>query len=224
MRLAAATFVVIALLAVPLAAKNGGRQGKKGHGIPPGHLPPPGACRVWYDGRPPGHQPPPTGCREAESMAARDRYARVIYGDDRGRDRRDNRSGDRDEERWGRGNNRDHPRTIPRRSPSGTYPHPDGYPNSRGQYRYESVPLNNGYQDGYEKGLEDARDNDRFDPTRHGRYRSGDRGYDRRYGSKEEYKSVYREGFRSGYEEAYRNGHVDDPDGRRSGIRWPWPF
>jgi hypothetical protein len=31
-------------------------------GIPPGHLPPPGACRIWYPGRPPGQQPPPTSC------------------------------------------------------------------------------------------------------------------------------------------------------------------
>lgn len=30
--------------------------------IPPGHLPPPGSCRLWYVGRPPGHQPPPTSC------------------------------------------------------------------------------------------------------------------------------------------------------------------
>lgn len=25
--------------------------------IPPGHLPPPGECRIWIPGRPPGHQP-----------------------------------------------------------------------------------------------------------------------------------------------------------------------
>lgn len=31
-------------------------------GIPPGHLPPPGECRVWYPGRPPGQQPPPRRC------------------------------------------------------------------------------------------------------------------------------------------------------------------
>lgn len=31
-------------------------------GIPPGHLPPPGRCRVWMPGQPPGHQPPPRSC------------------------------------------------------------------------------------------------------------------------------------------------------------------
>jgi hypothetical protein len=32
--------------------------------IPPGHLPPPGTCRLWYADRPPGHQPPPGPCAE----------------------------------------------------------------------------------------------------------------------------------------------------------------
>jgi len=31
-------------------------------GIPPGHLPPPGRCRVWVPGRPPGHQAPARSC------------------------------------------------------------------------------------------------------------------------------------------------------------------
>jgi hypothetical protein len=31
-------------------------------GIPPGHLPPPGGCRIWFPGRPPGHQPPSGEC------------------------------------------------------------------------------------------------------------------------------------------------------------------
>jgi hypothetical protein len=30
--------------------------------IPPGHLPPPGECRVWRPGVPAGHQPPPFRC------------------------------------------------------------------------------------------------------------------------------------------------------------------
>lgn len=33
-------------------------------GIPPGHLPPPGECRIWYPGLPPGQQPPPGDCAE----------------------------------------------------------------------------------------------------------------------------------------------------------------
>jgi hypothetical protein len=31
-------------------------------GIPPGHLPPPGKCRVWIPGTPPGHQPKAGSC------------------------------------------------------------------------------------------------------------------------------------------------------------------
>jgi hypothetical protein len=34
--------------------------------IPPGHLPPPGQCRVWYPDRPPGHQPPPGPCHQLQ--------------------------------------------------------------------------------------------------------------------------------------------------------------
>lgn len=30
--------------------------------IPPGHMPPPGSCRIWYKGTPPGQQPPPGDC------------------------------------------------------------------------------------------------------------------------------------------------------------------
>ena len=30
--------------------------------IPPGHMPPPGECRIWHPDRPPGHQPPPGDC------------------------------------------------------------------------------------------------------------------------------------------------------------------
>lgn len=31
-------------------------------GVPPGHLPPPGQCRVWIPGRPPGRQARPAAC------------------------------------------------------------------------------------------------------------------------------------------------------------------
>lgn len=35
-------------------------------GIPPGHLPPVGQCRIWYPGRPPGHQPRADRCDHLE--------------------------------------------------------------------------------------------------------------------------------------------------------------
>lgn len=36
--------------------------------IPPGHLPEPGQCRIWYPGTPPGHQPPAGDCNELASQ------------------------------------------------------------------------------------------------------------------------------------------------------------
>lgn len=237
MRTAAVVVVLIGLIAAPAAAQG---RGKRAKNVPPGHLPPPGACRVWYDDRPAGHQPRPTSCREAERIAARDPYARVIYGGDRDGRYRDGEYGDR------AGGGGDRPRAVPRRDPYGypypdrspgpdryppdsrnRYPtrYPDRYPGSGGGgYGYQSVPFDNGYRDGYEKGREDARDNDSYDPVRHSRYRSGDRGYDRRYGSKDDYKNIYREGFRAGYDEGYRASAVYGRERRQSGLRLPWPF
>jgi hypothetical protein len=37
--------------------------------VPPGQLPPPGLCRVWFPGRPPGRQPKARPCSEVESVA-----------------------------------------------------------------------------------------------------------------------------------------------------------
>ena len=37
-------------------------------GIPPGHLPPPGQCRIWYPGTPPGHQPKAGDCTKLEQQ------------------------------------------------------------------------------------------------------------------------------------------------------------
>lgn len=46
--------------------REGGREGGKLSleylGIPNGHMPPPGSCRIWYPGRPAGQQPPPFKC------------------------------------------------------------------------------------------------------------------------------------------------------------------
>jgi len=79
MRTAAATFIVIGLAAT--AGLDAQGRGRRAQGIPPGHLPPAGQCRVWYDNLPPGRQPAPTNCDRAEQLASRDRDARVIYGD-----------------------------------------------------------------------------------------------------------------------------------------------
>lgn len=81
MRIVAAV-IMLSVLAAPVAAQGRGRG--RGAGIPPGQMPPAGLCRVWYEGVPPGKQPRPTSCREAERVAARERYARVIYGEWRG--------------------------------------------------------------------------------------------------------------------------------------------
>lgn len=83
-------------------------RGSGAQRVPPGHLPPPGQCRVWYDRRPPGQQPAPTSCANARATVARAGSrdnARVIYGDDvrrkaggRNDDRKDDR---RDRDRRG---------------------------------------------------------------------------------------------------------------------------
>ena len=76
-------------------------RGRDAQGIPPGHLPPAGECRVWYDNRPPGQQSPPTSCDRARATVARG-GGRVIYGDaprrdDRRRDDRRRDDGGRDD-------------------------------------------------------------------------------------------------------------------------------
>lgn len=97
MRVALTLGLVSAIaLAHPLDAQGRGR-GKNGDGVPPGHLPPAGQCRVWIDGVPPGRQPAPTDCATAERT--RPANGRVIYGaarrDDDRKDRDDRRDRDR---------------------------------------------------------------------------------------------------------------------------------
>jgi hypothetical protein len=38
-------------------------------GVPPGHLPSPGQCRVWFPGRPPGQQPRAGACDRVQREA-----------------------------------------------------------------------------------------------------------------------------------------------------------
>src|SRR5688572_23890051 len=211
MRTAAATLIVLAMAAgtadlsaearsAKVDAQGRGRNRANSQGIPPGHLPAAGQCRVWYDGVPPGRQPRATSCREAERVAARDRNARVIYGDDRYYDPYGNTNGTYDNGRYeDRGSNgvTDRVRDILRGRDASRYP------NSGSRSGYNSAAYDNGFRDGLEKGREDARDNDSFDPVRHSRYRSGDRGYNSRYGTREQYKLTYRDGFESGYAQGY---------------------
>ena len=68
----AATFA-----AAPLAAQE---RGRNADGIPPGHRPPPGMCRIWVEGVPPGRQPEPTDC--ATAVRNRPANSRVIFGED----------------------------------------------------------------------------------------------------------------------------------------------
>lgn len=65
----AALIGVIALTACAGCAtfvydEPGPRHSPRACSIPPGHLPPPGECRVWYPDRSPGQQPPPGDCHE----------------------------------------------------------------------------------------------------------------------------------------------------------------
>ena len=172
------TKTVAVLGALLLSGASLSAQGRNNR-IPPGQQPPAGQCRVWYDDLPAGRQPRPMDCRTAETIASRDRSARVIYG-----------SGTR--EGWGYGQypgNRDG-RAVPRNPNSGY-----GY--------YNNIAFNNGYTDGVEKGREDVRERRMYDPSRHSRYRSADHLYEQQYGSKDQYKNEYRQGFIDGYDAAF---------------------
>ncbi len=199
--------VLLALALLPTAAtveaQGRGRDRRdvaRAQGIPPGQMPPADRCRVWYDGVPPGRQPGATSCAQAERIAARDRNARVIYGED---------AYDRDD-RYGYNRNGvygsypypypDNDRGVPRVPGRNRAPNDPYY---SGSSRIGDTAYENGFRDGRTKGLEDRGDSDRFDPSRHSRYRSPDRGYITSYGDKTRYRTIYREGFQAGYERGY---------------------
>ena len=253
MKRVALALILVGLTAAPALAQGRGRdkddkkrqdENRNSQGIPPGHLPPQGLCRVWYDGVPPGRQPAPTDCYQAERLAARDRNARVIYSsrdagiyrDDRrypgdirrGDDGRypdarrypdDSRYPETDGRRPNRNGNRTGERAVPRGEQyPGTYPYPDSRTSRRGDIASSSEGFRRGYDDGVVKGREDAGDRDAYDPARHSWYRSADRGYDSRYGSRDAYRAEYRRGFLAGYDSAH-----DGRDRRNNRPGW-WPF
>ena len=49
-------------------------------GVPRGHYPPPGSCRIWYPNRPPGQQPAPTDCQRLANVAL-EPGAFILHGD-----------------------------------------------------------------------------------------------------------------------------------------------
>jgi hypothetical protein len=65
------------------ARGNGRSQPARGprklNGVPPGHYPKPGECRIWHSGRPPGQQPKPTSC--SSLMGRVPAGAFILYGD-----------------------------------------------------------------------------------------------------------------------------------------------
>ncbi len=76
----ATTMLVAPAAADPWKNESGkGREDYQGHqgnyyggqhsGVPKGHRPPPGECRVWLPGVPAGQQPPPSSCRRAYAQA-----------------------------------------------------------------------------------------------------------------------------------------------------------
>jgi hypothetical protein len=91
----------VTLSAAPLSAQWG-IFGRSSNGVPSGHMPSRGMCRVWIDGVSPGRQPRQTDCRTAERERRyyEQRYgrrARVIYGERSNRnDRYGTVYGDRD--------------------------------------------------------------------------------------------------------------------------------
>jgi len=69
--------------AQPSATASRGPSTAATLGIPPGHLPPPGQCRVWMPGQPPGHQPRSRGCAGIERTAPAGSWILYRPGEDR---------------------------------------------------------------------------------------------------------------------------------------------
>jgi hypothetical protein len=99
MKTSSLILTMVALGAVTATADAQGRGKSKGNqGVPPGHRPPAGMCRIWINNVPPGHQPAPTDCETA--VRNQPANSQIIWGDNttpRGRNVNDNdRRDDRD--------------------------------------------------------------------------------------------------------------------------------
>jgi hypothetical protein len=61
------------------AAKQPARGPRHLNGVPPGHFPKPGECRLWYSGKPPGQQPKATSCASLRGKVPAGAF--ILYGD-----------------------------------------------------------------------------------------------------------------------------------------------
>ena len=200
LRTTALLFLSLAFVGVTADAQAQGRWNRRDRnevarlqGVPPGQLPPADLCRVLYDGRAYGRGSSPMNCRQAESIAARDRNARVVYGEAAFAYRNDNRYG--------------YPGTLGRGDDWRTGRDRDPRWNEGVYDRARTPAYDAGFRDGLQRGREDVSRRNSYDLTRHGWYRSADRGYENRYGSRSDYERWYREGFQAGYSQSYR-GYV----------------
>lgn len=81
----AVSFLVPVLLAVSgcagvlVAGSPPHGHAGRSYDVPPGHMPPPGQCRIWYPGVPPGQQPPPGDCHELGYRVPAGAY--LVYGE-----------------------------------------------------------------------------------------------------------------------------------------------
>lgn len=86
------SLIAVAGLGSTLEAQG---RGNDSQGIPPGHYPPPGMCRIWIDGVPPGQQSAPVDCATARRNVPDN--GRVIYADDDWRKNRRDRDARKEE-------------------------------------------------------------------------------------------------------------------------------